>query len=100
MNQIAFLPDAEEEMNAAARFYDLQVDGLGEDFLSELQFALQSIQKFPYRWSIFEEDFRKYRLKKFPYNIFYSVSEDQIIIIAVAHQKRKPDYWKNRIVYS
>ncbi len=84
-------------MNAAAKFYELKADGLGDDFLTEVKRALSSIQKHPNRWPVVEGNFRKHRVKKFPYSIAYISRDDIILIIAIAHQKRRPSYWKDRL---
>lgn len=51
----------------------------------------------PYTQAPIIEDFRKIRLAKFPYGIVYKVHNDEVYIIAVAHDKRHPDYWHSRI---
>ncbi len=97
MNEIAFLPDAEQEMISAAKFYESIAEGFGDDFLAEVKRALRSIQKNPDRWPVVEENIRKHRMNRFPFYIVYFIRGEVIIIIAIAHQKRRPGYWKNRI---
>lgn len=44
-----------------------------------------------------EKDYRKFILNKYPYKIFYKNYPEIIVIVAIAHHKRKPNYWKSRI---
>jgi toxin ParE1/3/4 len=72
------------------------MNGLGLEFLLEVKSAESKIQKHPDTWQNYEEGTKRFLLKKFPYAIIYLISEDRIQIIAVAHCKRKPGYWKSR----
>ncbi len=99
MRTITFLLEAEEEMNSSAQYYNQQLSGLGLDFLKEIEKSLQIIEKGPERWPYYEQNIHKYNTRRFLFSIFYVFENDidKIIIIAVAHQKRKPGYWKQRI---
>ena len=99
MRTITFLLEAEEEMNSSAQYYNQQLSGLGLDFLKEIEKSLQIIEKGPERWPYYEQNIHKYNTRRFPFSLFYVFEKniDKIIIIAVAHQKRKPGYWKQRI---
>ena len=99
MRTITFLFEAEEEMNFSAQYYNQQSSGLGLDFLEEIEKSLQFIEKDPERWLYYEQNIHKYNTRRFPFSIFYVFEKDidKIIIIAVAHQKRKPGYWKQRL---
>jgi toxin ParE2 len=55
--------------------------------------AAKRIAEYPETWSLERGDIRKCLLHKFPYKLLYSIEKDHIIIIAVAHQHRKPEYW-------
>ena len=98
MTTILFLLEAEEEMNVSSQYYNQPASGLGLDFLVEIEKSLSFIEESPERWPIYDEDIRKYNTRRFPFSIYYAYEkdEDKIIIIAVAHQKRKPGYWKQR----
>ena len=64
----------------------------------EIEKSLQLIEKNPERWPYYEENIHKYNTRRFPFSLYYVFEKDldKIIIIAVAHQKRKPGYWKQR----
>jgi len=99
MRTITFLLEAEEEMNSSAQYYNQQYSALGLDFLEEIEKPLQIIEKNPERWPYYEENIHKYNTRRFSFSLFFVFEKelDKVIIIAVAHQKRKPGYWKQRI---
>jgi hypothetical protein len=97
MMPIDFLPEADQEMIEAARYYQSLSSGLGDDYLDEVERAVHSIATSPQTWPIFEGDFRRRLVKRFPFGVIYKIESDKILIIAIAHLRRKPGYWKKRI---
>ena len=81
----------------AFEYYEIQLPGLGRIFFNEVLETLELISQFPQLWSQNSEHTRKAVLRKFPYNLIYSVYKNKIFIIAVAHQNRAPEYWIDRI---
>ncbi|WP_309399619.1 type II toxin-antitoxin system RelE/ParE family toxin [Cerasicoccus maritimus] len=71
--------------------------GLGLRFYNELKKTEERIQKYPDGWMQLSTNTRRCRLETFPYGIIYQLRADEILIVAVAHLKRKPEYWKDRI---
>jgi toxin ParE1/3/4 len=96
MPEIAFHPDAAEDMRAAAASYEGRERGLGDQFLDEVEEGLQRIQQFPQLWPIYEGAYRRYLLQRFPYGLRYRIDPEQIFIMAVAHLHRRPGYWRSR----
>ncbi len=94
---VEFIEPASIELDDAIEFYNLQSAGLGEKFLDEVLETTELISRFPQLWSRNTENTRKAVLRKYPYNLIYSLFEDKIFIIAVAHQNREPEYWIDRI---
>lgn len=95
--KVRFLEAAKTELEGASDYYDLEFEGLGGRFRNEVKLALLRIVRHPEAWSLEIEDIRKCLLHKFPYKLLYSVETDHILVIAVAHQHREPDYWTERI---
>ncbi len=93
---VRLLFPAEQEMFAAARFYELQVSGLGQDFLDKVELALRELVKSPERWPIVQDDTRRRLIRGFPYSLLYRIDPEEIVILAVMHQKRHPSYWLSR----
>jgi len=87
---------AEAEIDEAAGFYDVASPGLGSMFIDEIDRALRSIAEFPEAAPLVRGRVRKRPITKFPYSLIYSVRSDEIRILAVAHHKRRPFYWRGR----
>lgn len=94
--RVLFTRIARQELEDAVRFYELEYSGLGRRFKEEVRKAALRVAEYPKAWSIELGEVRKCLLHKFPYKLMYSVEEDHILVIAVAHQHRKPDYWVGR----
>jgi plasmid stabilization system protein ParE len=94
--RVEFHEAAELELNEAADFYDLRDPGLGGAFLDEVERSLDQIVRHPVAAPRAQGVVRKRILGRFPYSILYSIHEDQIRILAIAHQKRRPFYWRGR----
>jgi len=97
MTPIDFLPAADQEMIEAARYYQSLSTGLGDDYLAEVEHAVQSIALSPQTWPILEGDLRRRLIKRFPFGILYRIEPEKILIVAVAHLRKKPGYWKKRV---
>ena len=94
--KIVFSIYAVRELDDAASFYEKALVGLGKRFRREVRKAVATIAILPAAWPMMDNDVRKYVLHGFPYNILYSVENDHILIIAIAHQRRQPQYWLGR----
>ncbi len=94
--KILFSEYAKQELDDAVNYLELEFEGLGVRFKSEVKLAVQRIARHPIAWSIERGDVRKFLLHKFPYKLLYSVEADHIFVIAIAHQHREPDYWIDR----
>jgi plasmid stabilization system protein ParE len=89
-------PEADEELEAAALWYEDRQPGLGEAFLDEFEHTLRRVIAEPERWRQIRGDNRKLNFRRFPYAIVYSVRTDAIYVKAVMHLHRRPFYWKSR----
>jgi len=93
----SFHPEAEKELILAIDFYEDKEAGLGRDFALEIYSTVERILTYPDAWPIVEEDIRRSLVKRFPFGVLYSKLEEEIVIIAVMHLNREPEYWKTRI---
>lgn len=91
-----FLPPAEEEMTEASVFYQGASAGLGADFLNDVQRVVDTLRVHPALGTPVGQDLRRALLHRFPFSLIYSVEVDEILVVAVAHQKRRPGYWRDR----
>jgi len=94
--KVEFLEPALIEYQEAIEFYKLQTEGLEKRFISEIDKSISIIKNYPEIFPEYTNHTRKAVVNIFPYNLIYSVVNQNIIIIAVAHQHRKPSYWINR----
>ena len=97
LRQVEYHPEAKAEMQSSGIWYDGKVDGLGLEFLLEVRDAESRILQNPELWPIYEAGTRRYVMQRFPFAVIYLVSEKRIQIVAVAHCKRRPGYWKDRV---
>jgi len=91
-----FLQSAEEEMVEAARFYEQRQIGLGADFLAEVEHSIRRVRENPEAGTPVRRGFRRRLLRRFPHGVLYRVDSDEIVIVAVMHLRRRPDYWHKR----
>jgi toxin ParE2 len=94
---VRFLDIAEIELDEAIHWYDQQALGLGDAFLVEVLAAARRITLYPEAWHPLGDGIRRCRLTRFPYGLIYTVDKNDILILAVAHLHRKPDYWRDRL---
>jgi len=92
-----FLQIAKRELDDAVDYYNRERPGLGYEFLWEVFFAIDRIKQFPQGWQTFYEDARRCPVRRFPYGIIYVQEKDLILILAIAHLHRDPDYWIDRL---
>jgi plasmid stabilization system protein ParE len=93
---VEFHPEALEETKAAREWYAERSLVASRSFVSELIHAINLVSESPETWPTYKGNTRRYVFPRFPFSLAYRVIEEKIQIIAVAHTKRKPGYWKNR----
>ncbi|MBX3658847.1 MAG: type II toxin-antitoxin system RelE/ParE family toxin [Ramlibacter sp.] len=94
---IRLLEPAQAELDEAISWYAEQAPGLGDAFLIETLKTIQLIEQFPKAWHPLMPQIRRCRLRRFPYSVIYAQDGSDLLVLAVAHQHRKPDYWRNRL---
>lgn len=97
MKRVRFLPDAEFEMIEAAAYYEAQQRDLGRRFLASVQDAIHRIGVNARLYPVVEMDVRRCLTKTFPFGVLFRELSDEIVVMAVMHLHRDPDYWKNRV---
>jgi toxin ParE1/3/4 len=96
MKVVRFHPDAEVEMIEATAYYEAQQSELGRRFLASVQDAVNRAVLNPRLYPIVELDVRRCLTRTFPFGVLFRERPDKIVIMAVIHLHRDPDYWKNR----
>jgi len=84
------------ELTGATAYLDASHDGLGRDFRLDVQEALDRIVANPFLYAVEVRDFRRCPLRRFSYMITYTDRDDCVWIAAVAHNRRRPCYWRSR----
>ena len=90
--------DTEGESIESAAYYVRHLIGLGRRFGREVQGAINLILDNPSIGTPIEGDIRCVLLGTFPYSIVYSIEDQLIFVLAIAHGSRKPGYWRSRVV--
>lgn len=89
-------PEARAELREARGWYFERSPLSATAFAHAVDNAVSKIAEAPTRYPMAEHGTRKFVLDRFPFTIFYRPDEVGIVIVAVAHQKRRPGYWSNR----
>ena len=95
-NPLRFHPQAEQEYLTALSWYRERSLTAATSFESAFAQAVARIRESPHRWPVYFKDFRKYTLRQFPFSIVYQDFPSEIVVVAVAHGRRKPGYWRDR----
>jgi plasmid stabilization system protein ParE len=93
---VAFNRLAEQELNDAAQYYELERASLGSAFLTEVQRCCASILEHPEAGTIVQGTIRRRLVGRFPYAVLYSIRPGVIRVLAVMNLKRRPTYWVGR----
>ena len=93
---VEFHEEATAEAEAAVTWYRERSPRAAQKFVEELDAAIQAIQQQPDQWGAFSHGTRRFLLRRFPYYVVYRETDSEIDVVAVAHAKRKPGYWKTR----
>lgn len=94
--KLVVLPQAAQEFEDAAAYYDRQEPGLGGRFREEVAGHVRWIVANASVPSTRPGGYRRVNLKVFPYYLSYQLKGDTVWILAVAHGRRKPEYWISR----
>lgn len=87
---------ARAELDKEIGFYERRKKGLGLDLHSQVEKTIAKIQANPELGSPYKRDFRFFRVRRFPFVIYYAELIDAIWVVAVAHGRRRPNYWRKR----
>jgi toxin ParE1/3/4 len=93
---VRLLAGAEADFTEAAAFFENELHGLGARFTDSVQRSLSRLADHPLVGTPLGAAYRKLRVHGFPYNVIYRVEADAVLVVAVAHHRRKPGYWRSR----
>ena len=93
-----FHPEALEEYADVTSYYADILPELAEAFIYEIEKGISLILDHPRAWPIVEEDIRRHLIGRFPFGVYYTIEDDNsIMIVAIMHMSREPGYWKSRL---
>ena len=97
MKAVVIHSAARAELDDAMEFYENRAQGLGLDLQARIEHAVAEIRRTPETWPVHKGGgFRKYFTERFPFTVFYMILPECIWIVAIAHGRRRPDYWSKR----
>jgi plasmid stabilization system protein ParE len=91
-----FLPAAETELLDAISYYSDISAELGIRFEHAISEAVRMAAAYPERGAPRSKSTRRWLVKTFPYRVIYRTSETEILIVAIAHQRKRPEFWADR----
>jgi plasmid stabilization system protein ParE len=94
--RVTFNELAERELNDAAQYYEHEQPGLGVAFIAEVRRCSDALSEQPESGPIVLDPIRRRLCQRFPYGLLYTVSGDELRILAVMNLKRRPWYWVGR----
>jgi toxin ParE1/3/4 len=90
-------PEAWLEIEGADNWYQQRSLDAATEFVAEVFDAIRRIREAPHRWPAYLYGTRRYVLDRFPFSIVYLDTTELVNIVAIAHSKRRPGYWKRRL---
>jgi plasmid stabilization system protein ParE len=94
--RIVIVLEAETELRESIEYFELNNPGLGIRFKEEVRQAVTWINEHPWLPRVRSKGYRRINLKVFPYYIAYLADQEKIWILAVAHSRRRPEFWIDR----
>ena len=88
---------AEEELLTEIAYLESRAAGLGRRFFGDIRKAEDSIAALPKAAPEILPGIRRQLLRKFPCSLIYSIEKDELLVLAVAHHRRRPGYWIDRV---
>lgn len=90
-------PEAEGDLREAAEFYREHAgSALSQSLFGEFERSVDILLQHPGLGALWRQGKRRYVMKHFPYSLVYTVSGEEIRILAIAHHSRRPAYWRDR----
>lgn len=102
MKPVRIEPEAKQELASAAEWYELRREGLGRELLSEVDAVLAAIARDPLRFPPYPGvdpslSVRRASTRRFPFSVAFIDFGSRVRIIAIAHERRRPEYWRGRL---
>ncbi len=93
---ILIRPAAAADIDEAFLWYERQQAGLGDEFLTAVQSALDNVVAHPTGYPVLHRETRRVLVHRFPYGIFYRVYREVVVVVACMRGRRDPRRWRSR----
>ena len=94
--RISFHPAAAAEVEAAVQWYAERSPVAARAFAAEVNVCVERVGEAPERWPWYAHGTRRYLFPHFPFSLVYRVRDEEIEIVALAHHRKRPGYWRSR----
>ena len=94
---VSYLSVASLELAEAVAYYDDKIYGHGERFLFAVMKTEEYLLEYPEMYPIIHREVRRAPIPNFPYSVLYQIDSNEIIVLAIMYQGRRPDYWYDRV---
>jgi plasmid stabilization system protein ParE len=95
--RVQFFEEALAEIEESRAWYRLRSESAEGAFLREVDHAVDLVADAPHRWPIYLGNTRRYVFPAFPYSLVYFAEDALVSVVAIAHEKRRPGYWRKRL---
>ena len=95
--KVRFLPAAEMEFIRELTYYSKARPGAAEKFAASVEAATQMALRHPHGGAPSYKEARAFRVKGFPFSLVYRATETEVLVIAIAPHRKKPNYWASRV---
>jgi plasmid stabilization system protein ParE len=96
MTSLVYRPEAVADIEEACTWYERQRAGLGLEFMRALQAAEDAMRTTPLASAVHRRGTRRCLLRRFPYQLFYRVLGETIVVVACFHVRRSPRHLRER----
>ena len=97
MTAVRFLPAAEIELLREVAYYSKAQSGAGVRFQAAVEAALVRVSHHPLGGAPSFKETRSVLVKGFPFSVVYRASEREVLVVAVAPHRKRPQYWLGRV---
>ena len=94
MPPVEYLPNARLDFDESFDWYAVKSVRAAARFAGAVEAALIRIVSNPTQFARLDEMHRECPVKNFPYRIVYRITDNRILVVAIAHAKRRPGYWR------
>ncbi|MEI6236219.1 MAG: type II toxin-antitoxin system RelE/ParE family toxin [Planctomycetota bacterium] len=99
IESVLFTSDADDDIAEAFKWYEQRGTGLGEDFLRRIDACVSGIKRYPTANRVVFDTFRRAHVRRFPFEIYYEINAEKVIIHYVFHTAQHPQKWRDRLTH-